>query len=1058
MISKFFIERPVLSNVIAILMILIGGVCLLNLAVAQYPDVVPPTVQVTTRYPGASAKTLVDTVALPIEQQVNGVEGMLYMQSYSGADGTYTLTVTFKIGTDLNFAQVLVQNRVSSALSQLPTSVQNQGVTVQKRSTSILLFVTLTSPKATYDSLFLSNYATISIRDELSRLPGVGNVTVFGAGQYSMRVWLDPNKLQIRGLMPQDVIQAIQQQSQQVTAGQVGAPPTPPGQAFQYTLNVNGRLDDKAQFEDIIVKTGNSGDVTRVRDVGWVELGAQTYSQVFSLNKRPAAGIGVFQTPGANALEVEKTVEKKMAELARAFPQDIKYDTPFDTTKFVSASIAEVYKTLIEAGLLVLVVILVFLQDWRAMLVPATTVPVTIIGAFAAMAALGFTINLSTLFAIVLAIGIVVDDAIVVVEGAAHNIELGMSGHDAAIKAMDVLFAPIVGITLVLISVFLPASFLPGLTGRMYAQFALVIAATALLSAINAATLKPTQCALWLRRPVPPEQRNFFYRGFNRIYDRMERGYARIIGGLVRHAGLSVTVALILIAIGGYGLSRVPTGFIPIEDQGYLLAAVQLPDGAALDRTQRVMDQVQEIASKTPGVEQIMTIAGISALDSSSSLANAGVAYLVLKEWSERGPGEDLLSLFNGLNQRLSVIPEARILVVPPPPIQGIGNAAGFAMQVELRDGNADYGKLQAVTNAIVANGQTQSALQRVSSSFRSMVPQFDVEIDRVKTQTLHVTTDQVFQTLSSYLGASFVNQFNKFGRTFQVYTQADAQYRLTLRDIENMMVRNSTGDMIPLGTVAKITPAVGPSLISLYNLYPSSTIIGLPAKGYSSGQSMALMEEIAAKTLPPGTGYEWTAMSYQEKAVGGQLYLVFGLAMLLVYLVLAGQYESWYAPMSVILAVPLSLLGPMAVLTGLRIDNNLYTQIGLILLIALSAKNAILIVEVALELHVRDRKPLLESAVEAARARFRPILMTSFAFILGVVPLVLATGAGANARKSIGITVFSGMLASTCLAVLFVPTFFVVVQRFENWLKERKKKTPEPAMAPAGSQNGADA
>jgi HAE1 family hydrophobic/amphiphilic exporter-1 len=1055
MISKFFIERPVLSNVIAILMILIGGVCLFNLAVAQYPDVVPPTVQVTTRYPGASARTVVDTVALPIEQQVNGVEGMLYMQSYSGADGTYTLTVTFKIGTDLNFAQVLVQNRVSSALSQLPTSVQNQGVTVQKRSTSILLFVTLTSPKATYDSLFLSNYATISIRDELSRLPGVGNVTVFGAGQYSMRVWLDPNKLQVRGLMPQDVIQAIQQQSQQVTAGQVGAPPTPPGQAFQYTLNVNGRLDDKDEFEDIIVKTGNSGDVTRVRDVGWVELGAQTYSQVFSLNKRPAAGIGVFQTPGANALEVEKAVEKKMAELALAFPQDIKYDTPFDTTKFVSASIAEVYKTLLEAGLLVLIVILVFLQDWRAMLVPATTVPVTIIGAFAAMAALGFTINLSTLFAIVLAIGIVVDDAIVVVEGAAHNIELGMSGHDAAIKAMDVLFAPIVGITLVLISVFLPASFLPGLTGRMYAQFALVIAATALLSAINAATLKPTQCALWLRRPLPPEQRNFFYRGFNRVYDRMERGYARIIGGLVRHAGLSVMVALVLIAVGGYGLSRVPTGFIPIEDQGYLLAAVQLPDGAALGRTQRVMDQVQEIASKTPGVEQVMTIAGISALDSSSSLANAGVAYLVLKEWSERGPGEDLLSLFNGLNQRLSVIPEARILVVPPPPIQGIGNAAGFAMQVELRDGNADYDKLQAVTNTIVANGQTQSALQRVSSSFRSTVPQFDVEIDRVKTQTLHVTTDQVFQTLSSYLGASFVNQFNKFGRTFQVYTQADAQYRLTLRDIENMMVRNSTGDMIPLGTVAKITPAVGPSLISLYNLYPSSTIIGLPAKGYSSGQSMALMEEIAAKTLPPGTGYEWAAMSYQEKAVGGQLYLVFALAMLLVYLVLAGQYESWYAPMSVILAVPLSLLGPMAVLTGLRIDNNLYTQIGLILLIALSAKNAILIVEVALELHVRDRKPLLESAIEAARARFRPILMTSFAFILGVVPLVLATGAGANARKSIGITVFSGMLASTCLAVLFVPTFFVVVQGFENWLKERKKKTPEPAMA---SQSGTDA
>jgi hydrophobic/amphiphilic exporter-1 (mainly G- bacteria), HAE1 family len=1052
MISKFFIERPVLSNVIAILMMLIGGVALFELAVAQYPDVVPPTVQVTTRYPGASAKTVIDTVALPIEQQVNGVEDMLYMQSYSGADGTYTLTVTFKIGTDLNFAQVLVQNRVSSALSQLPQAVQNQGVTVQKKSTSILLFVTLTSPDAKYDSLYLSNYATINLRDELSRLPGVGNVTVFGAGQYSMRIWLDPNKLQARGLMPQDVIQAIQQQSQQVAAGQVGSPPTPPGQAFQYTLNVNGRLDDASQFEDIIVKTGNNGDVTRVRDVGSVELGAQTYSQMFSLNKQPSTGIGVFQSPGANALQVEQAVEKKMTELARAFPQGIKYDTPFDTTKFVNASIHEVYKTLIEAGFLVLVVILVFLQDWRAMLVPATTVPVTIIGAFAAMAALGFTINLSTLFAIVLAIGIVVDDAIVVVEGAAHNIEQGMSGHDAAIKAMDALFAPIVGITLVLISVFLPASFLAGLTGRIYAQFALVIAATALLSAVNAATLKPTQCALWLRRPVPFDQRNFFYRGFNNVYNRLENGYARLITRMAAHSNVSVIVALILIAIGGYGLSRVPTGFLPIEDQGYLIAAVQLPDGAALDRTQEVLDRVSEIAGKTPGVAQVITIAGISALDNSASLANAGVGYIILKDWDSRGAGEDLRSLVYGLNDKLSTILEARALVLPPPPIQGIGNAAGFAMQVELRDGNSDFSKLQALTQAMVTNAQSQSALQRVQSPFRATVPQFDVEVDRIKTQTLHVTTDQVFSTLASYLGSSYVNQFNKFGRVFQVYAQADSQFRLTTRDIANMMVRNQNGDMIPIGTVAKITPSVGPSLISLYNLYPSATIVGLPAQGYSSGQSLNLMEQIADKTLPPGTGYEWTAMSYQEKAVTSQIYYVFGLAMLLVYLVLAGQYESWYAPISVILAVPLSLLGPMSVLQGLGIDNNLYVQIGLILLIALSAKNAILIVEVALELHVRDGKPILESAVEAARARFRPILMTSFAFILGVVPLVLATGAGASARKSIGITVFSGMLASTCLAVLFVPAFFVVVQRFENWLAERKKTPAAQPASPAGS------
>src|SRR5579862_2801138 len=1046
MISKFFIERPVLANVLAILMILIGAVALYDLPVAQYPDVVPPTVQVTTRYPGASARTLMDTVALPIEQQVNGVENMIYMQSMSASDGSYTLTVTFKIGTDLDAAQILVQNRVASALSQLPQAVQAQGVTVQKRSTAILLFVSLTSPDGRYDSLYLANYATINLKDELARLPGVGNVNVFGAGQYSMRIWLDPEKLKARSLNAQDVVASLQQQSQEVTAGQVGMPPTPPGINFQYTIDLQGRLTDPDQFANVIVKTGDNGEITRLRDVGRVELGAQTYSQNFTLDGKQAAGIGIYQSPGANALDVEHAVKARMEVLAKDFPQGLVYSVPFDTTVFVNASIHEVYKTLIEAGVLVLVVIMVFLQDWRAMLIPATTVPVTIIGAFALMWALGFTVNFSTLFAIVLSIGIVVDDAIVVVEGAAHNIEQGMSGHDAAIKAMDELLGPIIGITLVLMSVFLPAAFLPGLTGRMYAQFALVIAATALLSAVNAATLKPTQCALWLRQPVPQEQRNFFYRGFNAVYSRIERGYAGLIGALVRHSGVSVIVALILIAGGGYGLSRVPTGFIPIEDQGYLLAAVQLPDGAALDRTQKVMDHVQEIASKQPGVDQIMTIAGISALDNSSSLANAGVAYIVLKDWSRRGKGEDLRSLFVGLNEKLSIIQDARILVIPPPPIQGIGNAAGFAMQVELRDGNSDFGKLQAITGTMVSNGLSQSALQRVSSSFRALVPQFDIDVDRVKTQTLSVTTDQIFSTLSSYVGASYVNQFNKFGRTFQVYTQADSQFRLTTRDIENLMVRNSQGDMIPIGTVAKVTPAVGPSLISLYNLYPSSTIIGLPSQGHSSGESMKLMEEIAAKTLPRGTGYEWTAMSYQEKIVGGQIYLVFGLAMLLVYLVLAGQYESWYAPISVILAVPLSLLGPMAVLTGLRIDNNLYTQIGLILLIALSAKNAILIVEVALELHVRDRKPLLESAVEAARARFRPILMTSFAFILGVVPLVLASGAGASARKSIGITVFSGMIASTCLAVLFVPSLFVVIQRFEEWLAARKHPRIQPA------------
>jgi HAE1 family hydrophobic/amphiphilic exporter-1 len=1040
MISKFFIERPVLANVIAILMVIVGLVSLFFLPVAQYPDVVPPTVSVTTRYPGASAHTVIDTVALPIEQQVNGVEGMIYMQSFAAADGSYNLTVTFAIGTDLDQAQVLVQNRVSAALAALPQAVQVQGVVVQKKSTSILEIVTLTSPDSKYDSLYLSNYATIRLKDELARLPGVGNVTVFGAGQYSMRIWLDPEKMKARGLTAQDVIQALQQQSEQVTAGQIGAPPVLDGQSFQYTVEVESRLDDPDQFAAVVVKTGAAGDMTRVRDIGRVELGAQTYGQFFELDGQPAAGMAIFLSPGANALDVAGRVEARMKELAREFPPGVAYSIPFNTTDFVSQAIDEVYKTLIEAALLVLIVILVFLQDWRAMLVPATTVPVTIIGAFAAMAALGFSVNLSTLFAIVLAIGIVVDDAIVVVEGAAHNMERGMSGHDAAIAAMNSLFGPIIGITLVLMAVFLPAAFLPGLTGQMYAQFALVIAATALISAINAATLKPTQCALWLRPPVPPEQRNFFYRGFNAVYQRIENGYIRLVGAMVRRSGLMALIALFIIGAAGYGMSRVATGFIPVEDQGYLLASVQLPDGAALGRTQEALQQVSNIAKGTPGVDQVVTIAGVSALDNSSTLANAGVAYIILKDWSLRGEGEDLLSLYTALSRSLSDLKDGQVLVLPPPPIQGIGNAAGFTMQIELRDGSFDFAKLQGTVNAMVQTAETQSGLQRVSAPFRANVPQYKVEIDREKVQTLGLTTDQVFQTLAGYFGSSYVSQFNKFGRVFQIYVQGDAEFRLTPEDISRLTARNLNGDMIPLGTVLTITPSVGPSLISLYNLYPSASIVGVQAAGFSSGDAISLMEQVAADTLPPGTGFDWTGLSFQEKLVANQIYLVFALALLLVYLVLAGQYESWLAPVTVLLAAPLSLIGPVLALNALGIANNLYVQIGLILLIALSAKNAILIVEVARELRLAG-KPVIDSAIEAARARFRPILMTSFAFILGVAPLVVATGAGASARRSIGITVFSGMIASTCLAILFVPSLFVILQRFEEWRAGRRKK-----------------
>jgi hydrophobic/amphiphilic exporter-1 (mainly G- bacteria), HAE1 family len=1054
MFSKFFIERPVLSNVIAIVFVVIGLVALLGLPIAQYPNVVPPTVQVSTSYPGASSRTLIDTVALPIEQQVNGVQDMLYMQSTSASDGTYNLIVTFKIGTDLNFAQVLVQNRVSAALASLPPAVQAQGVVVQQKSTAILQIITLSSPNNRYSGLYLSNYATINLVNPLARLPGVGNVAVFGAGNYAMRLWLDPNALKARNLTPSDVINAVSQQSQAVTAGQIGAPPAPAGQAFQYTVNIQGRLTDVDEFKDIIVKTapGANGLVTRVRDVARVELGAQTYGQAFTLNGQPATGIGIYQTPGANALQVATEVRKAMAGLAKTFPQDLTYGIPFDTTLFVSASVKEVYKTLIEAGILVLVVILVFLQDWRATLVPATTVPITVIGAFAAMSALGFTINMSTLFAIVLSIGIVVDDAIVVVEGAAQYLEKGLNGHDSAISAMRDLFGPIVGITLVLMSVFIPASMTPGLTGQMYAQFALVIAATALISAINAATLTPTQCALWLRVPKAPEKRNFLARGFNHSYDALARRYAGLIAHMTNHAGPMALIALVLMGFAVWGIARLPTGFLPTEDQGYLLIGAQLPDGASLGRTRQVLDQIQKIAQDTPGVATVINIDGISILDNSATLANAGVSYVILKDWSKRGKGQDLRSIYTNLTRQLRAVQSAATFVLVPPAIQGIGNSNGFDMVLELRDGSADYAKLQTIARTVVNAAAGQSGIAHPSTSFRAGVPQYQVVVDRVKAETLHVNIGEVFATISSYLGSTYINQFNKFGMTFQVYAQADAPSRLRPDQLEQLQVRAEDGTtMIPLGTLVRLKPMVGPSLISLYNLYPSATIVGGAAPGFSSGQSLDLMQQVAAHNLPRGSAFDWTAMSYQEKAAGGQIIYAFGFALLLVYLVLAGQYESWITPIAVLLAVPLALLGPALVLGLLGLDNNLYTQVGLLLLIALAAKNAILIVEVAREQRAIHGLSILEAARTASHLRLRPILMTSFAFMLGVVPLILATGAGANSRKTIGITVFSGMAASTLLAVLFVPSFFVVLQRFDEWRSARKPVAP-PAPTPAAT------
>jgi len=1051
MISKFFIEHPVLANVLAIVLVLIGAICVFTLPVAQYPNIVPPTVQVTTRYPGASAQTVIDTVALPIELQVNGVPGMLYMQSTSAYDGTYTLTVTFDIGSDSNSDQVLVQNRVNNALASLPTAVQSQGVAIRAKSPSILEFVTLYAPDGKYDALYLWNYATINLVNELARLPGVGNVLVMGAGEYSMRIWLDPQKLQSFGLVPEDVIESVRQQSQEVAAGQIGMPPAPKDQAFQYTIDIVSRLNDPSEFANIVVKdqTAQGGRLIQIKDVGRIEMGAQTYSQDFKLNGKAAAGIAIYQTPEANSLKVAAAVQAKMDELSHRFPPGLSFSIPYNTTIFIKNSINEVYKTLWQAGVLVLIVILLFLQNFRATLVPATTVPVTIIGAFAGMAALGYTVNLSTLFALILAIGIVVDDAIVIVEGVSKYIEQGISAHDAAIRAMNELFGPIIGITLVLMAVFLPSAFVPGLSGQMFAQFALVIAVTALISAVNAATLKPTQCALWLRIPVPPEKRNFFYRGFNHVYDKAEHSYVGLIGRMVRRSGLMVLIGLILAAVGIWGIARLPTAFIPNEDQGYLLIVAQLPDGAALGRTTDALDRATKIAQDTPGVDQVIAISGMSVLDNYADLPHMGVSFVVLKPWDERTKAThtDIISIAEHLQTALDSAPDGKLFIVPPPPIQGIGNAGGLQMQLELLGGSFDYQKLAEISQEIVRKAQADPRLQHVLTTFSPGGPHVTVSVDRARSQTLRVSVGNVFSTLSSYLGSTFVNQFNKFGLSLQVYAQADSQFRTRPDDLLNFYVRSRDNQMVPLGAIADIGSAVGPSIVGLYNLYPTATIIGAPGRGFSTGQALDVMDEIAKSTLPSDVSYEWTAMSYQEKLTGNQLYYLFGLSVLLVYLCLAGQYESWILPLAVLSAVPLALLGPVVALTSLGVANNLYTQIGLILMIALSTKNGILIVEMAREYRTVDGKSILEAAIEASRTRFRPILMTSFAFGLGVVPLVLATGAGAVSRISLGLSVLSGIIASTCLAVLFVPSFFAVLQKLEE-RKAAKKAQPAPPAA----------
>ncbi|HKX01076.1 MAG TPA: efflux RND transporter permease subunit [Methylomirabilota bacterium] len=1043
MISKFFIEHPIFANVIALVTVIVGGVFLYALPVAQYPEIVPPTIQVSTRYPGASAEVVAATIGVPMEQAINGVENSIYMSSTSASDGTYALTITFDVGTDLDTSLALVQNRVNTALSQLPGGVTAQGVTILKVSPNILLVASLYSDDDRYDETFFSNYAIINLQNPLARIQGVGQIRIFGAGPYSMRVWLDPKRLQTFGITTADVLAAIRGQNIEVVAGQIGGPPVPEDQPFQFTINALGRLSDTSQFEGITIKSasGTAPQLVRLRDVGRVELSQQSYSNFSRFTGHKAAQLVVFALPGANAIQVADRVYKAMAEMSQQFPEGMKYAIRYDTTLFVREAIRAVYVTLFIAGALVLVVILVFLQNFRGMLVPATTVPVTIIGAFIAMAGLGFTVNLMTLFALILAIGIVVDDAIIIVENSSFYIEQGMPPKEATIRAMEELTGPVMGITLALVAVFLPAAFLPGITGQIFRQFALVIAATAVISALNALTLKPVQCATWLR-PRGDKRPNWFYRGFNRAFERVTRVYVGVVAQMVKHTVLMIVLFALIVGATAWGFVREPTGFLPTEDQGYAVLVSILPEGASQPRSRAVAEKISALLEKTDGLAAWVTIGGFSVLDF-ANVPNVSTTFIVYKNWSERGKALTQDRIVGGLNRSLSGIQEALAFVVIPPPIRGLGQTGGFQMMVEDRR-SLGLSELSRQTADLVQKGNASPGLRGLAATFSTRSPQVYLNIDRTKAESLQVLPQSIFDTLQAYLGSSFVNFFNKFNQVFQVYIQADNAYRLQADDLRHLYVRNQNGEMVPLNALIQVRQVQGTELVTRYNLYPAASIFGSAAPGFSSGQALDTMEQLAAQTLPEGMAYDWTSTSFQEKKVGYQAYLIYALSIVLVYMVLAALYESWTSPAAVVLVVPIALVGVLLAQLSRGYDNNLYTQVGLVLMIALASKNAILIVEFARDLHNRDGLPIAEAAVEATRRRFRPIVMTSFAFILGVVPLMVATGAGAASQQAIGTVVFGGMMASTLLAIPFVPVFYVALEGLSE--RARRGRRPEPA------------
>jgi len=1047
--AEFFIRRPIVAMVISIVTVIVGLISLSRLPISEYPNVSPTLIQATTTYRGAAAEAVMESVATPIESKVNGVDKLLYIQSYSTNDGKLTLNITFDVGTDVDIMQVNAQNRVGQAEAQLPDAVKREGVVVNRSSPDILLAIGLSSPKGTYDGVFLGNYADINLVDQIKRVPGVGDVKNFTAQDYSMRVWLNPEKLAMLGVTPQDVSDAIKEQNAQSPAGTIGAEPAPPGQESQFNIRAQGLLKDPKEFAEIIVRSNTDGSQVKIKDVGRVDLGAQTYSIRARMDKAPAGALGVYLAPGANAIQTANKVKKILEEAKLRFPPDMEYGITLDSTLPITASMKEIVKTLEEAIILVLIVVFIFLQSFRATIIPMLTVPVSLLGVFIAFPMLGFSVNTLTMFGLVLAIGIVVDDAIVVVEAVQHHIEHGMSPVDATRQAMKEVSGPVVAIALILCAVFVPVAFMGGVTGRLYQQFAITIAVSVVFSAINALTLSPALSALLLRKPTPGRgPLAWFFRKFNQFFDWITAGYGSIVGGLTRKAARSMLL-LVVVCGGIYMLGKVvPGGFIPDEDKGYLFVAVELPAGASLQRSDELLKQVESIVGNTKGVRSALAISGMSILNS-LNFPNSALMFIGLDDWEERkSPELHAKALVAQWNKKFASIPGARVFAFGPPPLPGYGNVAGFTLQLQDRSGGS-VDQLAAYANQVIAEAAKRPELARLSTTFQPSTPQVKVELDREKARTLGVPVDSVFQTLQAYLSGLYVNDFVKFGRVYKVFLQAEPEYTSRPNDIGKFFVRNNDGGMVPLSTLVKVTKMSGPNFVTRFNLYLAAEMMGSPAPGYSSAQAMKAMEEIMAK-MPSNVGYEWSGLTLQEKKSEGQAPVIFGMAIIFVFLLLAAQYESWSLPFAVLLSVPTVILGTMVGLLLRNFEMNVYAQVGLIMLIGLAAKNAILIVEFA-KMKRDDGVPTLQAALEGAKLRLRPILMTSFAFILGCVPLMLATGSGAASRSTMGTGVVFGMSISTAIGLFLIPVCYVFVQRFSD---RQQKTTPPAAPAVAGHES----